>query len=182
MKKKRTGLCMAAVGLMVTALCSGIFLTEARAPEDEDPGSNLQAEAAAESSLSAGTDCHLLQIMAFSRCGHSVQRRVALPREMTGSGLTQIQERYDQWQIEEFQSNRIVMTREIALFCPMHKVLMADEAGQIVLAENLYGDGMAVIRVYEDMLNRFGEQEQNQLLLGMGFDSLEEAEEWLREH
>ena len=181
MKKKRTWLGMTA-GFLIAVLCSGLFLTEAYAPEDEYREHGTEAEAAAESSLAAGENCYLLQTMAFSRCGHSVQRRVALPGDMAGSGLSQIQERYALWQIEEFQSQQIVMRREIELFCPMHKVLAADEAGQIVLAENVYGDGMAVICVYDDMLNQFEEDEQDQLLMGMGFGSREEAERWLKEH
>ena len=182
MKKKRTWMGMAAAGCLIAVLCSGLSLTEAHAPEDEYQESGIQAEAAAESSLAAGENCYLLQSMAFSRCGHSVQRRVALPGDMAGSGLSQIQKRYELWKIEEFQSHQIVMRREIELFCPMHKVLMADEAGQIVLAENVYGDGMAVIRVYDDMLSRFEETEQDQLLMGMGFENQAEAERWLREH
>ena len=74
------------------------------------------------------------------------------------------------------------MSREIPLYCPMHEVLSVSDAGEIVLSRNVYGDGMAATREYHRLLSEFDEEVQAALLLGMGFDSREEAERWLAAH
>ena len=74
------------------------------------------------------------------------------------------------------------MQREIDLFCPMHKVLMVNEAGEIMLCQNQYGDGMAVLTTYEKTLKNFDEETGEALRRGLGFDSREDAEQWLQSH
>ena len=74
------------------------------------------------------------------------------------------------------------MSREIPLYCPMHEVLNVNDAGEIVLSRNVYGDGMAVTKDYHRLLQEFDEETQAQLLLGLGFDSAEEADAWLTAH
>ena len=172
-----------ALSLALLIACHAFFLQEAKAPEEhEEENAAVQAEEALGGKVLVKEGCFLLQTMAFSRCGHSVSRRIALPGELIGSGLKEMQDHYSLWQIDEMREDQVTMKREIALFCPMHKVLMADEAGQIVLAENRYGDGMAVIKGYERSVGQFALEDQDALLLGMGFDSGEDAEAWLLAH
>ena len=51
-----------------------------------------------------------------------------------------------------------------------------------MLTQNQYGDGMAVLTTYEKTLKDFDEETQEALRRGLGFDSREEAEGWLRLH
>ena len=123
--------------------------------------------------------CEIMQTMGFSRCGHSVTRRVRVPEQLTGADFQAVQAYYDLWQIEAYAPASIVMSREIPLYCPMHQVLGVSEAGEIVLSRNVYGDGMAVTAAYGIVLEVVAEDKREALLVGLGFDSQAEAEAWL---
>lgn len=124
-------------------------------------------------------DCEILQTMCFSRCGHSVARRIHPPAEIAGADFAGTQAYYDLWQIEDFSAQAVSMRREIALYCPMHQVAGVNEAGEVVISENRYGDGMAVVLETGRQLDAFPEEKRRALLLGEGFDSREAALAWL---
>ena len=119
--------------------------------------------------------------MAFSRCGHSVTRRVNAPEALAGADFSAARDYYAAWSIESFSLENVTMRREIDLYCPMHAVLSVNEAGEAVLTRNVYGDGMAVEKTYPLWLTDFGAEDRQALLRGIGFDSQEEAEAWLAE-
>ena len=126
-------------------------------------------------------DCQIIQTMAFSRCGHSVTRRVSAPEALAGADFGAARDYYEAWSIENFSPESVAMRREIDLYCPMHAVLSVNEAGEAVLTRNVYGDGMAVEKTYALTLADFEAEERQALLRGIGFDSREEAEAWLNE-
>ncbi|MBE5783637.1 MAG: hypothetical protein E7329_10030 [Clostridiales bacterium] len=172
-----------AAGVMALALSYGMMIADAKAPEDNEMQSNpIRAETVSEENIRTGKNCEIVQTMGFSSCGHSVTRRIEAPEALKNQKFEEIQAHYSLWQIESFQEDRVVMQREIMLYCPMHKVLTVNDAGRIVLSENLYGDGMAVIHSYDRWLQEFDEESRAQLLLGIGFDTQEEAEGWLGAH
>lgn len=141
-----------------------------------------QVWSASETGGSITKDCEIIQSMGFSRCGHSVTRRIHPQEHLIGSDFSMVQQYYDLWQVESFSPDRIEMQREIALFCPMHWVLTANEAGEIVISRNVYGDGMGVMRTFSRNLSDFDEETQGKLMLGMGFDEEEDAIAWLDTH
>ena len=126
-------------------------------------------------------DCQIIQTMAFSRCGHSVTRRVSVPDALAGADFNAAREYYEVWSIESFSPDNVTMRREIDLYCPMHEVLSINEAGETVLTHNVYGDGMAVEKTYSLTLTDFEPEDRQELLRGIGFDRREEAEAWLEE-
>ena len=180
MEKKtavRFGLSLAAALIMMG---SGLAM-RGNAPEGEkaDPPAALDAS---DSTVRVGADCQITQTMGFTRCGHSVTRRIMAPPALTGADFAAAQEHYALWQIESFTAAGIEMQREIPLFCPLHQVLSADEAGEIVLTYNAYGDGMAVRKGYGRFIGEFETEDQEKLLLGLGFDTEEEADAWMAAH
>ncbi len=154
----------------------------AQAAPDSAAEEMQAARSAAESGGRILQGCQVIQTMGFSRCGHSVTRRVAAPGAVIGADFGEAQAYYSLWQIEGFSPEQVTMSREIDLFCPMHAVLSVNEAGQIVLTHNVYGDGMAVDQEYGRSIGDFDQETQDHLLLGLGFDTREEAEAWLAAH
>ena len=152
---------------------------------DDPPSIALSSDAARSVSdgvLRLRQGCVILQTMGFTRCGHSVTRRIDAPAGVIGADFPQTQAYYSLWQVESFSPDQVTMTREIDLFCPMHKVLSVNEAGEIVLTHNVYGDGMAVDQTYGRSIGDFDEDTRRRLLLGLGFDTREDAEAWLAVH
>ncbi len=173
------------MGMAFALLCLlfGMMITDARAPVETETEATLPPSArAAESGERIRAGCAITQTMGFSRCGHSVSRRIEAPPEAIGLDFSGARAHYALWQIEEYSGEEMEMQREIDLFCPMHQVLAANEAGDIVLTRNEYGDGMAVLEEYERNLREFDQETQEALRRGLGFDSREEAENWLNAH
>ncbi|MBE5787491.1 MAG: hypothetical protein E7324_08130 [Clostridiales bacterium] len=186
--KKRNGVSLRMGGLVLAGLCFcfAIMVSDAKAPEEMLPVPEADAWEMAQKAAAGGdrlaADCQITQTMCFSRCGHSVTRRIAPPVEMQGAAFEEAVQYYDAWQIEAFSESGMEMQREISLFCPMHYVLTANEAGDVVLSRNYYGDGMQVLEHCGKQISEYAEEEQLQLLLGLGFDSREQALSWLSLH
>ena len=177
-------------GLLLVAggfvLLMGLTMETAQAPDMmESPALSATpppAVGAAEQGARVVSGCEIIQTMAFSRCGHSVTRRVYAPETLIGADFAGTQAYYDLWQIESFSPERVEMRRELALFCPIHTVAGVNEAGEVVLSRNMYGDGMAVVKETGVALDSLPDGTQAELLLGRGFDSVSDAEAWLRKH
>ncbi|MBQ9262767.1 MAG: hypothetical protein IJ189_00985 [Clostridia bacterium] len=177
---------LAAVGLVALVLLSTMPRAEAPVEDSRLSAENTQAPEPIEASetgdkVKAG--CAITQTMMFSRCGHSVTRRIEAPSSVVGGDFETTQNYYDLWQIDSFSAAAIDMSREIDLFCPMHRVLGCNEAGEIVLSRNVYGDGMAIEQTYGGLsLEDFDEETQEALRLGLGFDTADDARAWLSAH
>lgn len=173
------------MGMVFAFLCMlfGMVISDAQAPVEMTPENTLppvQMVSDGGENIQAG--CTITQTMGFSRCGHSVTRRVDAPQEIFGLDFAGVKNYYALWQIANFSREQMEMQREIDLFCPMHKVLTVNEAGEIILTQNQYGDGMAVLTTYEKTWKDFDEETGEALRRGLGFDSREDAERWLQSH
>ena len=164
-------------------LLLGAALSTAKAPVEKEGNAQDETEAQSAETLKDGVrvaaKSEIIQTMCFSRCGHSVTRRVSVPEALVGEDFSAARAYYDMWSIDSFSPENVTMRREIDLYCPMHAVLSVNEAGEAVLTRNVYGDGMAVEKTYAFSLTDFNAEDRQALLRGIGFDSREEAEEWL---
>lgn len=124
-------------------------------------------------------NAEIFQTMIFSRCSHQVQRRIRVPQQLRQADFETVKSYYDVWNIRTITKEKVEMDRTIDLFCPEHIVIGLDRTGQVVMMENRYGDGMAILRVYEVPVEE--EELRRTLLVGIGFGSKEEAEKWLKE-
>lgn len=163
--------------VLMLAVFIGLGVANGHEPDERVLPQPTVVPAAEQPSLNAGAQVY--QTMFFTRCGHSVSRRTDAAVAVQGASFEAVRSYYDVWTILEMTEERVEMERQIGLFCPMHKVVSLTEAGQIVLAENRYGDGMAILKIYDATFP--DEETKNLLLAGQGFDSEEMAEMWLRE-
>lgn len=171
--KRRAAIACVLAAAMLIGTC--VMQTQHDA-EDDAPQINV-TQAAEQEKLSI--QAQISQTMHFQRCGHQVERRVKAPQELSGAGFDEVTAYYDQWHIQSMEKDSLVMERYIDLFCPAHVVVNMDQAGQVVLAKNLYGDGMAIMEILDAM--PVEEETRRSLLAGIGFDNEEEARAWLRE-
>ncbi len=177
-----TALLLAALTLLGTMPGAEAPVEDARIIQEDKPDQAAR-QAGQNQGPKVSSACQVIQTMRFSRCGHSVKRRITAPGEVAGGDFEAVQAYYDLWRIDSFAEDLLEMSREIELFCPMHRVLTCNEAGEIVLTRNLYGDGMALEKTYEGLtLERFDEKTRENLRLGIGFDTAEEAEAYLASH
>lgn len=126
-------------------------------------------------------DADVYQTMYFLRCNHSISRRTKAAQDVQGATFDEVRQYYDVWTLLTLSTDHVRMERQIDLYCPMHKVLFLDRAGQIVLAENRYGDGMAILKIYEGTSVEMTDEVRGLLVAGQGFDSESDAHQWLQE-
>ena len=186
MKKTKWGVVFRWAWITAAAIAAALLLLpwDAQAPVQEKAETlptPPAASVAGDGQRMAG-NCQIIQTMAFSRRGHSVTRRISAPEALAGADFGAARAYYDVWSIDSFSPYSVIMRREIDLYCPMHAVLSVNEAGEAVLTRNVYGDGMAVEKTYALTLTDFSPEDRQALLRGIGFDSKEEAEAWLKEH
>ena len=185
MKKGKWGIAFRLAWLTAAAVAAALLLLprDAQAPVQEkaEDAPTPPAASVAGDGQRLKKDCQIMQTMAFSRCGHSVTRRVTAPEALLGADFGAVRDYYEAWTVESFSPDKVAMQREIDLYCPMHAVLSVNDAGEAVLTWNVYGDGMAVEKTYALTLSDFSAGDRQALIRGIGFDSREEAEEWLNE-
>ena len=183
MKKTKWGVVFRLAWITAAAIAAALLLLpwEAQAPVQEKAEElpTPPAASVAGHGQRMQKDCQIIQTMAFSRCGHSVTRRISVPEALAGEDFNAVRDYYEAWSVESFSQENVTMSREIDLYCPMHAVLSVNEAGEAVLTKNMYGDGMAVEKTYALTLADFDAEDRQALLRGIGFDSTEEAEGWL---
>ncbi|MCI5566142.1 MAG: hypothetical protein MR400_10725 [Clostridiales bacterium] len=182
MKKGKMGARMMRLGaialLGLGVWAGGMTMLRAKAPVEDAPAPPMQNVDATHSRIGAG--CEILQTMCFTPCEHSVSRRIQAPQEAVGMTFEETKNYYSLWQIMDFSPEKVSMRREIALYCPMHYVAMSNEAGDVVVCQNYYGDGMAVIEETNRQISDFADETRQSLVQGVPFDTREEARAWIQ--
>lgn len=121
----------------------------------------------------------LMQTLTYTRCAHTVTRRVTAPVEVYGKTLEEVQPLYPEWQITSFSSSEVQMSQRPDLFCPAHLVLMTSPAGKLCVFRNKYGDALALEKELSTDVSTLPAAVQEELSEGIGFSTNEELSGWL---
>ena len=140
------------------------------------PLPNQQASAEC-TTLAEGSE--LLQTLTYTRCEHTVTRRLTAPVELYGKTMEETAALYPEWRITEFSPKMVKMDRQPDLFCPDHMVLMPNGAGYLCVFENRYGDALALVRELELEVKNLPSATQEEVEEGIGFSTAAEMEQWL---
>lgn len=169
---------LAALGAAAVLLAAGASMLptarEAENPRQEAENARVSADRAA-----VEEGCELLQTIRYTRCEHTVHRRMAAPVELYGKTLEEVSALYPEWQMTAFSPKEISMEQELPLFCPEHTVLMPDGAGYVCVFENRYGDAMALVRQLSIEVKDLPAAAREEVEMGKGFSSPEELDAWL---
>lgn len=63
----------------------------------------------------------------YDECGHYEYEEVELPIELVNLTKQQIEDFYDNWEIEEFSENKLVLVKEINGYCNNHFLVKLDD-------------------------------------------------------
>jgi hypothetical protein len=162
---------IAATTLLIPANPNQPEPTQAAEPADPAVGDN--------ENIRVAEGCELLQTLSFTRCEHTLTRRVAAPTELYGKSLAEVQALYDAWAISEFTAREIKMSQRPDLHCPDHMVLLPNEGGVLCVFQNKYGDALALVSELQTELAALPSSMQEEVRQGIGFPSLQELEQWL---
>ena len=173
-KEKNTAVLLlgAAVLLLLTA---ALWLGGRDAQPQEEPLAQV-----------AGTDvvrlqdgAELMKTLTYTRCEHTVTRRVTAPVEVYGKTLEEVQPLYPEWQITGFSAQEVTMAQKPDLFCPAHLVLMTGDDGRLCIYRNRYGDALALEKQLDTDAAALPAAVQEELEAGIGFGTEESLSGWL---
>lgn len=175
MNKSHSRPLMTALGVMALLAAAALLLTPSAATDSLPPAEAVdQAQG-----ITPEEGCELLQTLSYTRCEHTVVRRVTAPTELYGKTLPEVEALYPEWRITEFAAKQIKMEKHLQLFCPDHMVLMPDGAGMLCVFENKYGDALALVNELGIAVKDLPAAAQEDVEPGLGFSTAEELEMWL---
>lgn len=158
--------------------------TEAQAlsMEQELPeGRELPAGADLSERTAAG--CYLHRTLYYAPCGHSVQRREALPAQLVGMSralLTQeIGSVIPGATVTGFSASEVDIAVSTQIPCPLHWVLRGGEDGKLAVLQNRNGEALETVRTTDVALEAAPQEDQAQLREGRIFDDVQALEGYL---
>lgn len=163
----------AAVLLLLTVFASALGRRDSAQPDG-----SLQ-EVGGTEAVRVSDGAELMQTLTYTRCTHTVTRRVTAPVEVYGKTLEEVQPLYPDWQITGFSASEVAMSRRPDLFCPAHLVLMTGDNGKLCVYRNKYGDALALEKQLDADATAFPADVQEELKLGIGFGTEESLSGWL---
>lgn len=163
-------LLLAAVTLLIPSNLGSPAPSASQPPADRTASGNA---------LRVAEGCELVQTLSYTRCEHSITRRVAAPTELYGKTLQEVQPLYEEWQITEFAPKEIKMSQQPDIYCPDHMVLMPNETGLLCVFQNKYGDALALVEELQTEVSALPSAMQEEVRRGIGFATLAELEQWL---
>ena len=148
------------------------------------PSVSPQAEmAGADLSARTGKGCYLHSTLHYAPCGHSVQRREALPAQLVGLSRQALQSEIGSVSpgaaVTGFSASEVDVSRSLEIPCPLHWVLRGGEDGLLGVWQNMDGETLRLVRSTDVPLSCAAEEERPLLLEGRVFDDVQALEGYL---
>ena len=70
----------------------------------------------------------------YTKCNHTIEEEIELPQELVNKNIDELKEEYSEWEIEEFSSEKIVLSKSYDEQCGQHYILK-DNDGIIAIYE-----------------------------------------------
>ncbi len=139
--------------------------------------------AGADLSERTAAGCMLHRTLYYAPCGHSVQRREALPAPLVGMSRTLLEREIGGMipgaAVTGFSASEVDISVSADIPCPLHWVLRGGEDGQLGVWQNRNGEALEPVRETDVPLTQAPQEEQAQLLEGRIFDNVQALEGYL---
>lgn len=108
----------------------------------------------------------------YSLCGHKEKMRAA-SGDFAGLSRAEVRERG--FGIREFSAGAARFSRAVDQYCAEHYILM-ERDGKLCLLQNTdRSDMLSVVKVYDDRLDKFTENDRQRLRMGIVFSSMNDV-------
>lgn len=148
----------------------------AQAPDaTQAPRDALTAQSTAAPGVPAGADlsgrtaagCRLHRTLYYAPCGHSVQRREALPAKLVGLSRQALEAEIESALpgaiITGFSAGEVDASFSLSIPCPLHWVLDRGEGSVLVVRQNRDGEALALVRETDVLLDRLTQEQLAEL-------------------
>jgi hypothetical protein len=126
-------------------------------------------------------DTRLILKTKYLDCGHIVVDRTDIPDDILGFDEEQLQDYYEEWEIEEFNSEQIVLVQSIPGICTEHYLLGVQ--GDYLAVYGFGRDGEPVLNEVTDIpISILRLNDQQRLRKGILLNSMEEVNRFIEEY
>lgn len=126
---------------------------------------------------------YLHRTVRYTPCGHSVQRREALPAQLCGLSQAALESALGDVipgaRMTGFTAQEVDVALEMEIPCPLHWMLRTGENGKLQVLQNTAGEALSVVRETQISPALLEEDTRAQLLDGMIFDDVQQLEGYL---
>lgn len=171
-----------AAAVLAAILC--LFPAAADEPKAQ-PYAAQQPHSPAGADLSERTQagCYLHRTLYYAPCGHSVQRREALPPELTGMSRELLEKEIGGVipgaAVTGFSSAEVDIALSTDIPCPLHWVLACGEDGMLLVKQNVEGEALKTVRETDLPVSALPEEAQSEVRRGRIFDDVQALEGYL---
>lgn len=164
-----------AAALLALILC--LLPARVGAPRESAPATPQLAASPSASEVPAGADlserteagCTLHRTLYYAPCGHSVQRREALPAKLVGLSRqaleAEIGEALPGATVTGFSAAEVDATFQLPIPCPLHWLLDAGEDGMLCVKQNRDGETLDVVRGSDVPVDALSQEDRESLPL-----------------
>ena len=111
--------------------------------------------------------CQLHRTLFYAPCGHSVQRREALPAQLVGLSRqaleAEIGDALPGAMITGFSASEVDASFNLSIPCPLHWVLNRGEGGVLVVLQNRDGEALSTVRETDVPIDRLSQEQLAEL-------------------
>lgn len=129
-----------------------------------------------------GESTYLHRTMRYT-CGHSVQRREALPVRLRGLTHEALEKEIGSVikgaQVTGFSAQEVDIAQGMDIPCPLHWVLRLGENGRLEVLQNVNGEALKALRETEIERESLSDQTVQELLSGVVFDDVQALEGYM---
>ena len=177
----------------VLAALFSVLPTQADAPVGEDllaAAPEERADAVQPGGVPAGADlsertqagAYLHRTLRYA-CGHSVQRREALPPSLVGLSHAALEKEIGsvipEGKITGFSAQEVDVARQMEIPCPLHWVLRLGENGKLEVLQNMTGEALDVVRTTDADTELLTNEQRQALLDGVVFEDTQALEGYM---
>ena len=147
------------------------------------PQGTTDLPAGADLSERTSGGCMLHRTLYYAPCGHSVQRREALPAQLTGLSRQALEKEIGGVipgaAVTGFSGAEVDIAVSADIPCPLHWMLGSGENGRLVVLQNRNGEAMEIVRETEIPLGRVPQEALSEIRQGKIFDDVQALEGYL---
>ena len=179
---------LVAAAVLAAILCLFPARVEEEGPQMAAASPTAQPQIA---DLPAGADlsertsggCMLHRTLYYAPCGHSVQRREALPPQLTGLSRQALEKEIGNVipgaAVTGFSGAEVDIAVNTEIPCPLHWMLGCGENGKLVVLQNRNGEAMEIVRETDIPLGRVPQEALAEIRQGKIFDDVQALEGYL---
>lgn len=118
-------------------------------------------------------NCSLILNRYYVECGHTIQEYKNIPETLVNKTREELQEEYENWEIEKFSTNEIILYRQFDSECGEHYIVK-DKDGKVTIF-NVLDDGIEEEIEQTDISTEYlPEEDKNNIINGIRVNTKQE--------